>query len=75
MGGLSQTERPFLNLDTLVSSTPQFWYQFVLPRLKVDYGGVYRLLNQPWPDGDNTYLRQAEANIDALKPKVEDTES
>ena len=73
--GLSQTERPFPNLDTLVSSTPQFWYQFVLPRLKVDYDNVYRLLNQPWPDGENTYLQQAEANIDALKPVVENPES
>lgn len=67
--GLSQTERPFPNLDTLVSSTPQFWYQFVLPRLKVDYSGVYKLLNNPWPDGPNVYLEQAEANIDALKGK------
>ena len=68
--GLSQTERPFPNLDSLVSSTPQFWYQFVLPRLKVDYDGVYRLLNQPYPNGGNVYLKQAEANIDALKPKA-----
>lgn len=65
--GLSQTERPFPNLDSLVSSTPKFWYQFVLPRLKVDYDGVYRLLNTPWPDGPNPYLQQAEANIDALQ--------
>lgn len=65
--GLSQTERPFPNLDSLVSSTPKFWYQFVLPRLKVDYDGVYRLLNRPFPDGPNPYLQQAEANIDALQ--------
>ncbi|MGC9450519.1 MAG: hypothetical protein ACP5I4_03655 [Oceanipulchritudo sp.] len=66
--GLSQTERPFPNLDSLLSSTPKFWYQFVLPRLKVDYDGVYRLLNQPYPDGINPYLQQAEANIEALQP-------
>jgi len=65
--GLTQTERPFPNLDSLVSSTPQFWYQFVLPRLKIDYSGVYRLLNTPWPDGPNPYLQQAEANIEALQ--------
>jgi hypothetical protein len=76
--GLTNTERPFPNLDTLVSSTPQFWYQFVLPRLKGDYAGVYRLLNNPWPDGGNAYLQQAEANIEALQPKgdkAEDTPS
>jgi hypothetical protein len=66
--GLSQTERPFPDLDTLLSSTPKFWYQFVLPRLKVDYDGVYRLLNLPYPDGPNPYLQQAEANIEALQP-------
>lgn len=65
--GLSQTERPFPNLDSLVSSTPKFWYQFVLPRLKVDYDGFYRLLNVPYPDGPNPYLQQAEANINALR--------
>lgn len=70
--GLSQTERPFPNLDTLVSSTPKFWYQFVLPRLKVDYAGVYRLLNQPYPDGPNIYLQQAEANIESLQPQPEE---
>ena len=66
--GLSQTERPFPNLDSLVSSTPGFWFQFVLPRLKIDYGGVYRLLNNPYPDGPNVYVIQAEANIEALQP-------
>lgn len=73
--GLSQTERPFPNLDTLVSSTPQFWYQFVLPRLKSDYGGVFRLLSTPYPDGPNTYLRQAEANIEALRQEGVQDES
>jgi HD superfamily phosphodiesterase len=70
--GLSNTERPFPNLDTLVSSTPQFWYQFVLPRLKIDYNGVYRLLSNPYPEGCNAYLQQAEANIDALQPNAGD---
>ena len=70
--GLTQTERPFPNLDTLISSTPQFWYQFVLPRLKNDYGAVYRLLNNPYPDGPNAYIQQAESNIDSLQPEVEE---
>ncbi len=65
--GLSQTERPFPNLDTLVNATPSFWEQFVLPRLKDDYAGVYRLLNDPYPEGPNFYLAQAEANIAALR--------
>jgi len=71
--GLSQTERPFPNLDSLVSGTPTFWYQFVLPRLKVDYNGVYRLLNQPYPDGENAYLRQAEMNVATLQKAVDET--
>ncbi len=70
--GASQTERPFPSLDTLVSSTPRFWYQFVLPRLKGDYNGMYRLLNQPYPDGPNAYLMQAETNIEALQPLTSD---
>ena len=70
--GLSQTERPFPNLDSLISSTPQFWFQFVLPRLKGDYGAVYRLLNQPWPNGPNVYIQQAEANVEALQQEADD---
>lgn len=65
--GLSQTERPFPNLDSLFSGTPRFWYQFVLPRLKVEYEAAYRLLNRPYPDGPNAYLQQAEANIEAIQ--------
>lgn len=73
--GLSQTERPFPNLDTLISSTPTFWYQFVLPRLKGDYGAVYRLLNNPYPDGPNYYIRQAESNIDSLQNTPENAQN
>lgn len=65
--GLTNTERPFPNLDTLVDATPAFWDQFVLPRLKDDYAGVYRLLNDPYPDGPNAYLASAEANINELR--------
>jgi hypothetical protein len=73
--GLSQTERPFPNLDTLVSATPVFWYQFVLPRLKLDYASVYRLLNDPYPEGPNPYLARAEANIKELQDSQTESNS
>ena len=73
--GLSQTERPFPDLDTLISSTPQFWFQFVLPRLKKDYGAVYKLLNSPYPDGNNVYIQHAEANIETLRKEQKEKSS
>lgn len=65
--GLSPEERPFPNLQALVSSTPAFWHKVVLPKLKRDYANAYQLLNDPFPDGPNAYLQHAEANIRALQ--------
>lgn len=63
---LSATDRSFPDLQSLVKGTAGFWYQFVLPRLKNDYGGTYLLLNQPYPDGPNPYVDQAESNVSKL---------
>lgn len=64
--GLAMHDRSFPDLQALVRGTPVFWYQFVLPRLKEDFGSVFRFLNDPFPDGTNPYLDQAERNVRQL---------
>lgn len=51
----------------LMQRTPGFWRDYVLPKLEKDFDGLYRLLNQPQPNGRNWYLEQIEANMEKLK--------
>jgi hypothetical protein len=43
--------------------TPDFWKKYVLPKINNEFWGLYRFLNQPYPNGPNDYLRRVEANI------------
>jgi hypothetical protein len=54
----------------LVSKTPAFWENYVRPRLDQQYQGLYRFLNQPYPDGPNHYLQRIEANLARLRQQL-----
>jgi hypothetical protein len=64
--GHSHGLREFTSADDLVRKTPAFWYNYVLPRIKTDFGGLYTFLNEPYPDGLNAYLQSVEENIDRI---------
>jgi hypothetical protein len=51
----------------LMKKTPGFWEKFVQVKLNRDFGGLYRFLNDPYPDGPNEYLQRIEANMDRLR--------
>lgn len=70
--GIEEQARPFPDLAALRQSTPNFWYQFVLPRLRRDYANAYQLLSSPYPDGPNAYLKQAERTICQLEKAGKD---
>lgn len=57
----------YQNADELRRETPQFWRNFVLPRLENEFGAQYRFLNQPWPDGPNAYLERIERNLSVIR--------
>ncbi len=57
----------FQGAGDLVHSTLAFWYEFVLPKLDRDFGGLHRFLNNPYPDGPNEYLHRIEANMDRIR--------
>lgn len=57
----------FQSAAELLENTPLFWEHHVLPRLRNDFAGVFRYLNDPWPDGPNEYLQRIEANLDRIR--------
>jgi len=56
----------FGNAADLVQSTPQFWQDYVQPKLDRDFEGLHRFLNDPYPDGPNWYIQQIEANMQRI---------
>ena len=60
-------KRLFKTMDDLYRSTPSFWNDFVLPKLRGECDNIARYLADPFPDGSNPYLEQVTANMDAVK--------
>lgn len=61
----------FSSADDLLHKTPKFWQYFVRPKLDKDFAGLYRYLNDPFPDGPNYYLDRIESNIARLRQQLE----
>jgi hypothetical protein len=64
------SDRVFRSARHLLEQTPQFWDRFVIPRLNEDFGGLYRFLAAPFPDGANAYLAAAERNIAIIRRRL-----
>jgi hypothetical protein len=56
-------KRMFVSSAQLLASTGGFWRNFVQPKFLEDFGGVYRYLAAPYPDGPNRYIEAIERNI------------
>ncbi len=54
----------------LMQKTPKFWENYVLPKLSHDFEGLYRFLNDPYPDGRNEYLDRIEANMRRIREQI-----
>jgi len=57
----------FGGADDLTQQTPDFWWNFVLPRFERDFAGLHRFLNTPYPDGPNEYMQRVEANLERIR--------
>jgi hypothetical protein len=60
----------FKSVEDLIRRTPKFWSDFVLPKLERDFRGLYRYLNDPYPDGPNEYVRRIEANMERIRQQL-----
>ena len=56
-------KRFFKSVGDLIRKTPGFWEKVVLPKLNIDFQGLYRFLADPYPDGPNAYILAVEENI------------
>lgn len=56
----------FSSAEELMEKTPTFWETYVLQKLNQEFGGMYRFLSSPYPEGPNFYLERIEANLELL---------
>lgn len=68
--GIPVDQRPFSSAEDLQQKTPGFWHDFVLPKLEKEYRGVYRYLADPFPDGENPYLKAIERNLEIIEGRI-----
>jgi hypothetical protein len=57
----------FTSAEDLMLKTPLFWENYVQKKIKGEFLGLYRFLNEPYPDGPNFYIDRIEANIARLR--------
>jgi hypothetical protein len=62
----------FRSAEELVRNTPVFWESYVVPLLKETFRGLYRFLNDPYPDGPNAYVEQIERNLGRIRAQFRD---
>ena len=63
----------YSSADDLLRKTPDFWDTFVRSKLDRDFGGLWRFLNDPYPDGPNPYVQCVEANMEQLRGRLHAT--
>jgi hypothetical protein len=59
----------FSSAEDLINKTPAFWENLLENRLERDFEGLYRFLNDPYPDGPNYYVERIKANMERLKSR------
>ncbi|HEX3988933.1 MAG TPA: hypothetical protein VHZ30_05840, partial [Verrucomicrobiae bacterium] len=60
----------FSSADDLMQKTPLFWDSYVKNKINREFLGLYRSLNDPYPDGPNPYIDRVEANIARLRKET-----
>lgn len=60
----------FTSASDLLAKTPSFWEKYVQPKIEKDFHGLYKFLNDPYPDGPNLYLEHIQANLDRLRRQL-----
>jgi len=60
----------FTSAEDLIRKTPGFYRFYVLKVLDQQLGGVFRCINDPYPDGENLYLKAIEANIRKIEDAI-----
>ncbi|MEO7677593.1 MAG: HD domain-containing protein [Verrucomicrobiota bacterium] len=64
------SEELFSSAEDLLQKTPLFWDQYVKKKIEVEFQGLYRFLNEPYPDGNNLYVERIEKNMSRLRRQL-----
>jgi hypothetical protein len=60
----------FSSAEDLMQKTPLFWENYVKTKINREFLGLYRALNNPYPDGPNPYIECIEANMARLRRQM-----
>jgi len=60
----------FSSAEDLMQKTPLFWDNYVQNKINRDFLGLYRCLNDPYPDGPNPYIERIESNIARITREI-----
>lgn len=60
----------YTSAEDLARNTPEFWRDYVLPKINRDFGALYRYLSTPYPDGPNPYVEAIERNLARLESQT-----
>jgi hypothetical protein len=60
----------FSSAEDLMQKTPLFWENYVWNKINRDFLGLYRFLNDPYPDGPNDYIDRIKSNIARLRHEL-----
>ncbi|HUD82294.1 MAG TPA: hypothetical protein VMQ67_02275 [Candidatus Saccharimonadales bacterium] len=60
----------FSSAEDLMQKTPLFWENYVKTKINREFLGLYRALNNPYPDGPNAYIECIEANMARLRREM-----
>jgi hypothetical protein len=67
---IPRERRAFSSAEDLLKRTPEFWVNFVLPKLGRDCAGVYRALAPAGDDASNAYLAAVRDNLAVIAGRV-----
>lgn len=68
--GKARGSAAFNSAEDLLQKTPMFWEKYVQTKIENDFQGVYRFLNDPYPDGQNYCIDRIEQNIHRLRRQL-----
>jgi hypothetical protein len=60
----------YTSAEELRRRTPGFWEYYVWPRINLEFLGLHRFLNHPYPEGPNPYVQQIERNIARVRGQL-----
>jgi hypothetical protein len=66
-GGRARAGGFFSSAEELMQKTPIFWESYVKTKINDEFRGIYRELNDPYPDGPNPYIERIESNMARLR--------